>query len=43
VDALIDEKSVYALKTGRIVDRTERGPLKGDCRTMTEPRSRGNT
>jgi hypothetical protein len=38
-----DQKGVYALKPGRVEDWRERGPLKGDCRTMTESRSRGKT
>ena len=31
VDALIDRKGVCALKTGRIVNRTKRSPLRGNC------------
>jgi hypothetical protein len=43
VGVSIDQKSVHTLKAGRGEDRTKRGPTEGDCRTMTEPRSRGKT
>jgi hypothetical protein len=43
VGASIDQMSVHTLKAGHVEGRTERGPPEGDCRTMTEPRSRCKT